>query len=113
MKFGFFSKNWLVHKIVNRHLELAAKKFARGKLLDIGCGEKPYKEMFAPYVKEHAGLDHHGTLHDKSEIDIFGPAYDIPVEDTKGGTFPAFEKVIYHMKWIKEAINTNRFRREF
>lgn len=39
--------------------------------------------------------------------------YDIPVEDTKGGTFPTFEKVIYHMKWIKEAINTNRFRREF
>jgi len=38
--------------------------------------------------------------------------YEIPIEDAKGGTFPAFEKVIYHVRWIKRAINTNRFRRE-
>jgi len=39
--------------------------------------------------------------------------YDIPVEETKGGTFPAKEKVMYHGRWIREAINTNRFRKEF
>ena len=39
--------------------------------------------------------------------------YDISVEETKGGTFPAKEKVMYHGRWIRKAINTNTFRKEF
>jgi SAM-dependent methyltransferase len=31
-------------------------------------------------VTEHVGVDHQGTLHDKSQVDIFGSAYDLPVE---------------------------------
>ena len=38
--------------------------------------------------------------------------YDIPVEDTKGGTFNMREKCLFHTKWIREAINTNQFRKE-
>lgn len=78
---SFFSKNWLVYKISNTHLKLAAKKYARGKLLDIGCGEKPLQNMFAPYVAEHIGLDHQDSLHAKDNVDIFGTAYDIPKEN--------------------------------
>lgn len=66
---------------MNQALAAAAKKYAKGKLLDIGCGEKPYQTMFAPYIKEHVGVDHEETFHDKSNIDHFGTAYDIPFED--------------------------------
>jgi hypothetical protein len=38
--------------------------------------------------------------------------FDIPIEEAKGGTFPAFEKVIYHARWIRKAIQTKCFRRE-
>src|SRR5262245_5592226 len=30
---------------------------ARGRLLDVGCGTKPYASMFAPYVTEYVGLE--------------------------------------------------------
>lgn len=78
---SFFSKNWLVKKIGHEFIEGAAKKYASGKLLDIGCGEKPFKEMFSPYVEEHIGLDHEGTFHSTENVDLIGTAYEIPAED--------------------------------
>lgn len=73
--------NWLIFSIVNPEIQSRVKLYARGKLADVGCGEKPYKAMIAEYVKEHVGIDHEFTLHDKSEIDLIGSAYDIPVSD--------------------------------
>jgi SAM-dependent methyltransferase len=55
--------------------------FLRGRLIDIGCGSKPYKPLFRPFVAEHVGIDHEGTQHDKTSIDLYGTAYEIPVED--------------------------------
>ncbi len=75
------SKNWLVYKICNELFYESVKKYAKGKLLDIGCGNKPYENMIRPYVTEHIGLDHEDTLHDRSKIDLLGTAYDISVED--------------------------------
>jgi len=74
-------KNFLVKNIAIKHLSSVMPKYAKGKLVDIGCGEKPREDMLAPYVTEHIGLDHEDTLHNKSKIDLFGTAYDIPVED--------------------------------
>jgi len=31
---------------------------ARGRMLDVGCGEKPYQAIFAPYVSEHVGIEY-------------------------------------------------------
>ncbi len=36
--------------------------------------------MMLPYVEEHIGVDHESTLHDKSNIDLYGTAYKVPVE---------------------------------
>jgi SAM-dependent methyltransferase len=33
------------------------------------------------YVTQHIGIDHEGTLHDKTNIDLVGTAYHIPVSD--------------------------------
>lgn len=74
-------KNWLVYKIHDAYLGKKVKAYVRGKLFDIGCGEKPYTEMVKPYVTEHIGVDHEKTFHDKSNIDRFGMAYDIPFRD--------------------------------
>jgi ubiquinone/menaquinone biosynthesis C-methylase UbiE len=77
------SHNWLVYKIHDECLRKKVEAYAKGKLLDIGCGEKPYAKMLKPYVAEHVGVDHEGTLHDKSNIDRFGSAYEIPAEDNE------------------------------
>lgn len=81
MNKSFFDKNWVVYKIMDEHIREAAKKFANGRLLDIGYGEKPLQNMFAPYVTEHIGLDYQDSLHSKDNVDLFGPAYEIPKEN--------------------------------
>ena len=103
-----FSKNWLVNKIGNKKIHNTIKKYAKGKLLDIGCGEKPYKNMTKHYVSEYIGLDHKNTLHDKSEIDLFGTAYDIPVENDTFDTVLC-TAVLEHLEEPDKAIKeTNR-----
>ena len=72
--------NWLVHRIMDRHLGRAAAAYARGRLLDVGCGEKPYRSLFAPFVTEHVGLDHEDTLHARHAIDLYGFADAIPAD---------------------------------
>lgn len=53
MKFyQMMQHNWLVHKIALIEIRRVAKKYARGIMLDIGCGTKPYKSVFAPYVEK-------------------------------------------------------------
>ena len=74
-------RNSLIYFIHNRELLICVDTYFSGRLIDIGCGAKPYKDLLAPYVTEHIGVDHQDTLHDKSNIDLFGTAYDIPVED--------------------------------
>lgn len=73
--------NWLIFKIVNTSLEKRLSQYASGKMIDIGCGEKPYREMALPYVEEHIGVDHEDTIHDKSNIDLIGTAYKIPADN--------------------------------
>jgi len=81
-----FDKSWLVNSIFKRELQRVAKQYATGRLIDIGCGTKPFKKLFAPYVTEHIGVDHENTIHDQSNIDLFGTAYSIPAEDNSFDT---------------------------
>lgn len=100
--------NWLIFSIINPNLELRLKKFANGKMVDIGCGEKPYKLIAAQYIDEHIGVDHKDTLHKNSEIDLEGTAYNIPVDD---GVFDCAlcTDVLEHLEEPDKAIaETNR-----
>jgi SAM-dependent methyltransferase len=35
---------------------------ARGRLLDVGCGDKPYEAIFRPHVTEYVGIEHEGVF---------------------------------------------------
>lgn len=74
-------KNLLINHIHDRQLLKYASKHFTGKLVDIGCGTKPYRKLLTSFVQEHCGVDHHATFHDKSNIDRFGTAYEIPADD--------------------------------
>jgi SAM-dependent methyltransferase len=97
------SHNWLVYKIEIDALRLCFQRYARGRLVDIGCGEKPYAEMLRPYVSEHVGIDHEITLHNKSRIDRFGSALCLPAED---GEFDSAlcTSVLEHLEEPNQAI---------
>jgi SAM-dependent methyltransferase len=74
-------KNVLVYSIHNRELMAAAKKYFSGRLIDIGCGNKPYAALLKAFVSEHIGVDHALTLHGTTTVDIISSAYELPVAD--------------------------------
>jgi ubiquinone/menaquinone biosynthesis C-methylase UbiE len=74
-------RNWLINNLLEEALFSSAAQYLRGRLIDIGCGTKPYGKKLASLVSEHVGVDHAGTQHDSSKVDLFGTAYSIPVED--------------------------------
>ena len=100
----WYSKNWLVHRIIRIHLTRVAAKYIAGRLLDIGCGEKPYKKLFAPFVSEHIGIDYKDTPHDISQIDRFGTAYTIPADNEEFDCVIC-TAVLEHLEEPEKALN--------
>lgn len=74
-------RNRLTYYLHDRELARCAARYLKGRLVDIGCGTKPYKSLLAPYVAEHVGVDHDGSPHGTSDVDLPGTAYCIPVRD--------------------------------
>lgn len=60
---------------------------AHGRLLDVGCGDKPYAHLFTPHVSEYLGIEHEAsfaeTAASKSERkpDLFYDGKRLPFED--------------------------------
>lgn len=73
-------KNMLINRIHDRVVADCGARHLHGRIVDIGCGTKPYAAALSPYVKLHVGVDHTGSPHDRSKVDLFGTAYDIPSE---------------------------------
>jgi SAM-dependent methyltransferase len=73
--------NILTLRIFEEKFLTLCKKYLKGKLIDIGCGKKPYKEKLSLLIDEHIGVDHEGMFHDKSNVDLFGTAYEIPTDN--------------------------------
>jgi len=51
----------LERSVIVAGLRKAAPR-ARGRLLDVGCGNKPYQPIFAPHVTEYIGIEHEATF---------------------------------------------------
>ena len=80
------SFNWLIHRIHDDKLQLALSQYATGVLVDIGCGEKPYAELLKGLTMQHIGVDHAGTIHDQSKIDVLATAYETTLPDASADT---------------------------
>jgi ubiquinone/menaquinone biosynthesis C-methylase UbiE len=72
------SHNWLIYRLIDPALRERVRRYAKGSLVDIGCGDKPYVDMTAPHVTEHVGVDHEASPHDRTHFDLVGTAYAIP-----------------------------------
>jgi SAM-dependent methyltransferase len=73
--------NRLAKQQLEGALAAAARNHARGRLVDIGCGEKPYVGLFAEYVDAHVGVDHPDSPHALTSVDVLASAYEIPLAD--------------------------------
>ena len=57
------ARNRVLYLQLAAALGYAASRYADGRLLDIGCGTRPWSATFAPHVSEHVGIDHEQTPH--------------------------------------------------
>jgi SAM-dependent methyltransferase len=78
--------NRLAKQQLERAVISAADRYARGRLLDIGCGEKPYRDHFATRVTEHVGVDHPESPHALDHVDVLATASSIPLPDSSFDT---------------------------
>jgi SAM-dependent methyltransferase len=66
---------WLREQAADAHATIG-----RYRVLDVGCGAKPYEPLFAPYAESYVGVD----PVDNPRAELKGFIEDLPVED---GTF--------------------------
>ena len=68
----YFTRKYLLRAFLKH------SKYLHGKMLDFGCGSKPYKSLFT--VDEYVGLDYEneGHPHLNEQIDVFYDGENIP-----------------------------------
>jgi hypothetical protein len=60
----------LIATLVARWYERQLPRYARGTLLDLGCGKVPFYQMYEPFVEDVICTDWPGTLHGTAFIDF-------------------------------------------
>lgn len=79
---GFFiNHNFTIRRLLYKNLKKNAPSFS-GKILDFGCGSKPYKHLFTN-ATEYTGVDYQieGRTENLDKIDFFYDGKTIPFED--------------------------------
>ncbi len=95
--------NWLVHRITTQSIGRLLPRYARGVLVDIGCGVKPYAILTKGLVTEHIGVDHAQTEHNVGNIDVFASSYDTTLPDASADTVLC-TFVLEHLERPQDAI---------
>ncbi len=71
--------NYIHYYFLMRDIKNAIDAHASGSLLDIGCGNKPYREWYGPRTENSLGCDMEQS--DKNLVDTLCPANQLLFED--------------------------------
>ncbi len=88
------SYNFLIHDINKR----IARSFPyTGCVIDLGCGNSPYKEDILEFADMYIGVDWKNSFHDQSKVDIFANIGGyLPFRDAYADTITCFQ-VMEHL----------------
>ena len=95
---------YIQYHFLFKDLKDAVSKYAKGDLLDIGCGNKPYAPYFDGLLNSYVGCDI--VQSDRNLVDIICPATDIPLpNESKDTVFSTqvIEHVADHQALLNEA----------
>ncbi|MEO6133547.1 MAG: class I SAM-dependent methyltransferase [Ginsengibacter sp.] len=99
-----FSLHYLHYKPFHRDLYRAIRDYAKGNVLDIGCGNKPYKDIFGTQISKYVGCDIMQSHLNK--VDVLCEANNIPVDSSSFETVfstQTIEHVEDHQGLVNEA----------
>jgi SAM-dependent methyltransferase len=95
---------YLVYEPLFRDLEECVAKYAKGKVLDIGCGNKPYESMFSGKISSYTGCD--VVQSSENKVDVICEATSIPLGNENFDTIfstQTIEHVADHQALVNEA----------
>lgn len=95
---------YLHYKSYHRDLFYGIKKYSKGDVLDIGCGNKPYEKIFEGHINKYTGCDI--VQSNQNKVDVLSPANKIPLEDNSFDTIfstQTIEHVEDHQGLVNEA----------
>jgi len=72
IEFNYLAPTALTARSLRKELKKTTK-YVNGNLLDVGCGKRPYEDIFLPYVEKYTGVDI-----------VDGPRVDIVADSAKG-----------------------------
>jgi len=109
IKIPFRSPIKIAQEGLLRCLLSIAPKYACGKLIDIGCGTKPYETIFSPYVDSYFGVDYTPTLEsnygNQTKADLYIDCTDTGLEPESFNTLlstQVMEHIFDINKYVKE-----------
>lgn len=79
-----FSVNWLVLRLHRQAVAAAATEFARGRLLDVGCGRRPLADELGRHADRCLGVEVDRRRYADAPPDLWGSGLELPFRD---GTF--------------------------
>jgi len=68
----------------------SASQYAHGIMLDVGCGFRPYEDIFRAEVTHYIGVDYPVGI-EKARVDLIADALDLPLADDSVDTALATE----------------------
>jgi SAM-dependent methyltransferase len=89
------SHNWLIKKAVNDRLRERLPAFS-GRVLDLGCGTRPFENDILPHAREYIGVDWASTLHGNHADIVADLNRPLPIDDEFADHVVSFE-VLEHL----------------
>jgi SAM-dependent methyltransferase len=90
----FLTNSWFYPRYLNKkytyRLLLSVRHYAKGRMIDIGCGLRPYQIIFNDRITSYVGLDW-PVSPEKARPDIISDALFLPILDAQADTVLATE----------------------
>lgn len=105
---SIFQHDFLFHKGLYHDIKKTVSKIRREnkkkevKIVDVGCGEKPYKNLFSPFAKHYVGVDIEGT-----DVDVIASAENLPFNENSFDIALSFQ-VLEHLENPEKSIREIR-----
>ncbi len=87
----------LFDKYIHNSAKLEISKYAKGKVLDIGCGDKPFYSYIKNQIDLYIGIEYPQKHHSNKNIEIFAAADKLPIK-SHSFSFIIISQVLEHLE---------------